>query len=94
MGKPYATMTPTERNGRNTASWKKLRTAILAASDVCWICGRHGADTVDHITPLHAGGTNSLANLRPAHGPRQPWGCPGNYGRGRRTTTPPVTRTW
>lgn len=94
MGKPYAQMTQHERDGRVSASWRKLRAAILQATDVCWLCGKHGADTVDHIIPLAQGGTNTLNNLRPAHGKRQPWGCPGNYGRGKHTKAPPLTRTW
>jgi 5-methylcytosine-specific restriction endonuclease McrA len=45
----------------------------------CWLCGRAGADTVDHIVPIQWGGDMwSLANARPAH-----FGC--NSGRGNRT---------
>ena len=50
---------------------------------------------VDHIVPLSDGGHPlDPANLRAAHGKRQPWGCPGNYGRGKRTAAPPITREW
>jgi 5-methylcytosine-specific restriction endonuclease McrA len=35
----------------------------------CWICGRDGSNTADHVTPRSHGGTDALANLRPAHGP-------------------------
>jgi 5-methylcytosine-specific restriction endonuclease McrA len=31
------------------------------------ICGQPGADTVDHITPISAGGTDDPANLSAAH---------------------------
>lgn len=34
----------------------------------CWLCGGPGADTVDHMHPRAMGGTDSLENLRPAHG--------------------------
>lgn len=45
---------------------------ILAASDVCHICGHPGSDAVDHVVPLNprAGGqvgTEDPSNLRPAH---------------------------
>lgn len=81
MPKPYALMTQRERDGRNSRSWKQMRAAILIASDICWMCGRPGADTVDHLVPLSQGGSNHPSNLRPAHGRRQSWGCPGNFSR-------------
>lgn len=34
---------------------------------ICWICGRPGADTRDHVRPISKGGTNDPSNLRPAH---------------------------
>lgn len=45
---------------------------ILAASDVCHICGQPGADAVDHVIPivrcLELGVDPDLPNnLRPAH---------------------------
>ena len=40
---------------------------ILAASDVCHICGQPGADSVDHVVALARGGTEDPSNLRPAH---------------------------
>lgn len=60
----------TERMGGRKRQARNAR--ILAASDVCHICGHGGADAVDHVVPLHprAGGmqgTEDAANLRPAH---------------------------
>ena len=52
----------------------------------CWLCGQDGADTVDHVIPLNKGGTNALANLRPAHG-RKSTSCAGNFGRSNRKQT-------
>lgn len=47
--------------------YRNKRARILRQSDICWICGQPGADSVDHVVPLAKGGTNALDNLRPAH---------------------------
>ena len=47
--------------------WQKIRDRILRASDVCYICGKVGADSVDHVVPKAKGGTDDPSNLRPAH---------------------------
>jgi 5-methylcytosine-specific restriction endonuclease McrA len=37
-------------------------------SGCCWICGKQGAGSIDHVKPLSKGGARTLAaNLRPAH---------------------------
>ena len=46
----------------------RARVAVLAASDVCWLCGHVGADQADHVLPRALGGPSTPANLRPAHG--------------------------
>ena len=51
----------------NDPNYKALRQKILADQPNCAICGRPGADTLDHIQPLELGGTNEEHNLRPAH---------------------------
>lgn len=57
-----------------TYAYRKLRTQILAASDVCLWCGHGAADTVDHIIPVTRGGARrDRANLAPIHGVN---GCP------------------
>jgi 5-methylcytosine-specific restriction endonuclease McrA len=40
---------------------------ILAASDVCHICGHPGSDAVDHVVALARGGIDADPNLKPAH---------------------------
>ena len=53
---------------RVQAKWKALRRRILDADDTCHICHHPGADTVDHLTPLAAGGDAlDPDNLAPAH---------------------------
>lgn len=53
---------------RLTGRARQQRNArILAASNVCHICGHHGADAVDHVKAIARGGTDDPTNLRPAH---------------------------
>ncbi len=99
MSKPWHKMTRREQDGRGTATWKRLRASILASSTICWLCGRPGADTVDHVIPIADGGSNDPSNLRPAHGKARPeYGCPGNYGRGKArrpaSSSSPRSRAW
>lgn len=47
--------------------YRRNRAALLAKSDICWLCGKPGADTADHIVPYGDGGSDDLSNLRPAH---------------------------
>jgi 5-methylcytosine-specific restriction endonuclease McrA len=59
-------------DGRSGRSWRKVRAEVLAASDVCHICGHPGATVVDHEPPLvrlRAMGLNGNDRrfLRPAH---------------------------
>lgn len=52
-------------NGRRIAA---LQAAVFAERGrVCHLCGRPGADTLDHIIPRSKGGTDELDNLMPAH---------------------------
>lgn len=52
-------------SGRYSAG---LTAATLAAhGTVCHLCGLLGASTADHLLPRSRGGSDELANLRPAH---------------------------
>lgn len=46
---------------------QRLRDAVLdEANDLCEICGREPATTVDHVVPVKYGGTNDRGNLQAA----------------------------
>ena len=59
-----ASATPrSDRKYRKAAAYAKQRDAY-----VCWLCGRPGADTVDHLVPLALGGDPyDPLNMRAAH---------------------------
>lgn len=60
-----------------------LRKKVFATyGDVCWLCGQDGADTIDHLIMVSQGGSNTLENLRPAHGRKTAY-CVGNFSRRR-----------
>ena len=54
---------------RMTGSARQKRNRhILAASNVCHICGHPDSDAVDHVLALVRGGSDDdPANLKPAH---------------------------
>lgn len=49
------------------AGWDRVRRRVLRGSDVCYLCGKPGADEVDHLLPRHKGGSDEVTNLRPVH---------------------------
>ena len=74
---------PRVHNRRQLHDW-----TIARDRGICWLCGRPGADTVDHVIPRALGGPDTLDNLRAAHRV-----C--NSRRGTRLPTAPVTsRQW
>lgn len=48
---------------------QRLRVVVLwLYGDVCWLCGKSGANSVDHVVPIqHGGAMWDLDNMRPAH---------------------------
>lgn len=56
------------------AGWFKPKNRSKAVCDrvslycgCCWICGKPGAWSVDHVKPRTKGGSQLPANIRPAH---------------------------
>jgi len=49
--------------------WRRLRESVLSAEPLCRSCAAQGltfpAAEVDHIVPLHTGGTDAPDNLQP-----------------------------
>lgn len=60
-------MAPTPRRRSNSRAARNENHRILAASDICHICGKPGADAVDHVIPLARGGRDDASNKKPAH---------------------------
>jgi 5-methylcytosine-specific restriction endonuclease McrA len=56
-------------HGRAGHRWRTIRAQVLEQSNVCHLCGKGGADTVDHVIPLSVAPelAHDMANLRPAH---------------------------
>jgi 5-methylcytosine-specific restriction endonuclease McrA len=79
-------------DGRTSHKWKKVRAEVLASSDVCWLCSKPGADTVDHVLPLsiYPELAHDISNLRPAHR-----SCNSSKGAGRNYQPKmPRSRRW
>ncbi|WP_338897418.1 hypothetical protein WBG99_18865 [Streptomyces sp. TG1A-60] len=64
----------TDRDELTSYEYRQLRARILAASDVCIVCGHGASDTADHIHPVSKGGARLDPDiLAPIHGVK---GCP------------------
>ena len=77
---------------RQTHSYRRARLAVLHRDrGICWLCGRPGADTADHVVPLALGGDpNDQLNMRAAHR-----SCNSRRGIGRPgSTSTPTSRRW
>lgn len=52
----------------SSPQWRALRRGVLIRDNYrCHICGQLGADQVDHLVPLSAGGTDHPTNLAAIH---------------------------
>jgi 5-methylcytosine-specific restriction endonuclease McrA len=63
-------MPRTGKGGPTGRPWPRVRAALLAASDVCYLCGHPGSGAVDHVISRKLRPDLALdpANLRPVHG--------------------------
>ena len=67
-------MVATDGSELTSYEYRQVRGRILAASDVCIVCGHSGSNAVDHIHPRSKGGAKlDPDNLAPIHGVT---GCP------------------
>ena len=72
QGCPYAPK-PRVRNHGDlgyVSGWQAVSRAVLKRDNyICWLCGRPGANTADHVIPRSRGGaTLDMNNLKAAHG--------------------------
>ncbi|WP_156532972.1 hypothetical protein [Cellulosimicrobium sp. I38E] len=83
----------TRRAGR---PWRRqVEACHLTYGTVCHLCRHGGADSADHLLAVEFGGTNDLANLRPAHHKACPvCGLRCNAVRGSRPLTPELLATF
>lgn len=48
--------------------WARTAARVIERDHgICWLCGRPGATTVDHVIPRARGGGHQDSNLRAAH---------------------------
>ncbi|WP_158607901.1 HNH endonuclease [Nocardia panacis] len=53
---------------RRPAGWAQDRESVLARDDwTCYLCGKPGADAVDHVMPQAGGGPDRLSNYAAVH---------------------------
>lgn len=66
-GRKRGKLPPAEDHVSRERQHQKFSTAIYELyGDQCWLCGRSGADTIDHVVPVLWGGSDHPANLKPA----------------------------
>ncbi len=57
-----------QRPRSSTRRWRRLVAQVIRRDHgICWICGKPGATSADHIVPARDGGPDVLSNLRAAH---------------------------
>ena len=65
---PTATLPTAQASADMGAEWRAKRGQVLSRDKcICGICGKPGANEVDHITPKSSGGSDDLTNLRAVH---------------------------
>lgn len=66
--KAWANSKRRERMGLSGGAWATVRRRVLKRDmGCCYLCDKPGADEVDHLVELAAGGTNDPNNLASCH---------------------------
>ncbi len=53
---------------RRPANWERDRDIVMERDNyTCHVCGKPGADRVDHVIPQSQGGPDRLSNYAPIH---------------------------
>lgn len=66
--KPWASKQGRGNRMRSGSREQRVNRGVMAAHDgVCHVCGKHGADQIDHVVPLAEGGADGPENRRPIH---------------------------
>jgi len=58
---------PDDSVSRTRAHQKYSQDIYEIYKEMCWLCGKKGADTIDHVVPVLWGGADHPSNLKPAH---------------------------
>lgn len=59
---------PSRRTQPLPKDWPRIRRRVLRRDAyICHVCGRPGADQVDHVKPASQGGTDDMSNLAAIH---------------------------
>jgi len=59
-----------ERHRRriNASAWRRIvRAVVVRDAGICWLCGKQGATSADHVRRWADGGTDEMSNLRAVH---------------------------
>lgn len=65
--KPWQTSRRSDRTISGSRQQRRAARILHRHDHVCHVCGKDGADTVDHVIPLAEGGRDDDTNLRPIH---------------------------
>lgn len=65
--KPWASSDRGQHTLSGSKQQARAKRILRRYRRICHVCGKGGADQVDHVIPLGEGGEDTNANLRPIH---------------------------